>query len=187
MTHLSSRLTFLFKFCFPAIWGGLWSYLTYQMFTAPDQITWLNGGTPPTWARWLSLALLVLGGYACHGCILLKRVDLDGGGLLVSNYWKSIQIPLKEVSRAGIDGSEEYEVEGSVGPIGLRESRPTCVLELRHETAFGRAITFIPRSRDAVRLLRTRLGPVVGALLEEPTPAPTAPPESEEFRGRGMM
>jgi hypothetical protein len=186
-THLSSRLTFFFKFCFPAVWGGLWSYLTYQMFSAPDQVAWIGGGTPPPWAKWFCLALLAVGGYICHGCYVLKRVDLDSRGLLISNYWKSVRIPLAEVSRAGIDGSEAYEVEATVGLIGLRESRPTCILELRHETAFGRVIEFIPRSRDAIKLLRARLGPAVGALLQEPTPAPPPPSEPDEFRGRGTV
>jgi len=184
MTALSSRLTILFKFCFAPLWGVLWGYGTYLLFNAPDKVIWVGSGTPPPWGQWMFLVILALGGYACRGAVRLKRVAVDGDGLWISNYFRSIHIPLARVARAGIDGAESYGVGGSVGPISLSESRPTCVIDLKADTIFGREIRFIPRSREAVATLRSRLGPTVGKLLEEP---PRPPAEPEEFYGRGTV
>ena len=95
-TVLSSRWTLLFKFGFPIIWGGLWSYATALLFVDPSSVTWHGGGEPPPWAKWLFLAFLVLGAVTCaRVCLPLKRVMLDDESLVVSNYFRSIRVPLR--------------------------------------------------------------------------------------------
>jgi hypothetical protein len=170
-TVLSSRWTAFSKFAFPALWGGGWSYFTALLFTDPSRISWQGGGAPPPWAKWVFLAILVGGGEMCRRvCVPLKRVILEDGYLRISNYRHEIHVPVSEVQRAGFDAGAEVNGKRLVG------------LEFHSETPFGRAIEFIPRSPDAIEVLRARLGPAVGG--------PREPPEddlSPELRGRGTV
>jgi len=162
---LSSRATFFFKFVFPLIWGGVWSWGTSELFMG--RLASRSGDAPDPWLKWVFLTALVGGGLLCwRACYPLKRVVLDGITLRISNYRQEISVDVHQVSGAGFD--EHFEVEGR-SLVGLR---------FAHETEFGRTIEFVPRSKEALEILRARLGPVVGG-----------PPErselADELRGRG--
>ena len=175
MTALSSRLTPFMKFGFPALWGGMWSYGTALMFIDPSHVHWHGGGAPPSWAKWVFLGFLILLGVGFgRVCLPLKRVALDDDYLVVSNYFRTIRIPLANVQTGGFDPDSSVEVGG--------EWRSLVALEFNVPTDFGDAIEFIPRSRETLGLLRTRLG------WSTDDPRPEEKSElAEELRGRGTV
>lgn len=147
-TVVSSSSTFFHKFVFPVLWGAFFSWATAALFLqhggAPGR------AAPPSWAGWLCLAALVLGGLAFRQVSLpLKRVAVDDGFLRISNYLREIRVPFSEVRAGGFGGGE---IDG----------RSLVVLEFDRETPFGESIQFLPRSREAIDLLRSRLSPELG-------------------------
>ena len=77
----------------------------------------------------------------------LKRVRIDGGTLLISNYWKEIEVPVREV----------------VAVRGSDWSNGQITITFEHDTEFGKSIMFIPE----VRFFEVwGPHPVVGAILE---------------------
>jgi len=187
-TRLSSRMTFVAKIIFPVLWGGVWMYGTWMLFNRPGSVRW-NGsdGPAPSWAKWVFLAALVIGGFVCRAATLLKNVWLEGDHLLVVDYRRRISIPLGDVSVAGLDYRERYDEGVSFRPIFIGQRRPTCVLNLRIETRFGNTIRFIPRSRNAIAVLQEQLSRQVGQPLEEYSHDEARREESEEFFGRGTV
>ena len=174
-TLLSSRLTFFMKVIFPIFWGGIWSWGTGQLFTDPAsvhfslQVFFVRFGweVRPTWVKWLFVGGLFVGSFLCARVLIpLKAVTLDGDVLRISNFLREIRVPIEDVT----DGGFESDV--------MVNGRSLVVLRFRSETAFGRSIEFVPRSRGAISLLRTRLGPVVKRSVAE-----NDVPESE-LRGR---
>jgi len=158
---LSSPLTFVNKFVFPVIWAGGWSYATALLFRGQFRAPW--------WEKWLFLLLLVVGAFVLSRVAYgLKRVELEDLTLYISNYRKEIAVPITEVIKAGWD------------PYASIDNRSLVALKFKSETAFGRMIEFMPRSPEAVDLLRARLGPEVGG-----------PPErselAAELHGRGTV
>ena len=181
---LSSRWTPLFKFVFPVAWGGLFGYGTGLLFLNPSGVRWHGGGEPPSWAKWVFLAGLFLGGFLCARIAKLKRVVLDEDSVVISNYLRRVRVPFKQIRAGGIEPDTAVEVYGGVGPIGVRDRRPLVALEFSGRTPFGRSIEFIPRSQEVLAELRKRLG------WKEPPIEP--PPEerselADELRGRGTV
>ncbi|MGE5413342.1 MAG: hypothetical protein ACM3NW_04140 [Syntrophomonadaceae bacterium] len=145
---VSSPATFFHKFVFPIGWGAFFSWGTAALFLhrggAPGH------AAPPSWARWLCLGALLLGGLVFRQVSLpLKRVAFDDGFLRISNYLREIRVPFAEVRAGGFGGGE---IDG----------RSLVVLEFDRETPFGESVQFLPKSREAVELLRARLAPELG-------------------------
>lgn len=165
-TLLSSRSTFFIKFIFPTIWGAGWSYGTAMLFLERS-----TAGSPSPWAKWMFLAFLVLGGVLFRRVAFpLKRVILEDDVLRISNYRREIRMPIRRVRSAGFDPGAEINNRSLVG------------IEFDEETPFGRTIEFVPRSREAVDLLRARLGPKIGGPPEKDDDGLAA-----ELRGRGTV
>jgi hypothetical protein len=126
--QLSSSVTFIYKFVFPAIWtmiGGILLFVTIEGIhrtTLPDTATsflivvpWLLGAA---FLLWFSAPIV--------------RVELRDGRLYASNYRREI-----EIQRGDIVGVTQ-NVWVNVRPI---------TLHLRNETPFGKRIRFIPPGR----------------------------------------
>ena len=133
MPHVvSSRWTFIQKWVFPFVWSGGFGFGTMQMFLHPETFVFngVQGGAGPA-ARvifviiWLiGTAMTVAFGWR------LKRVSVDGGDLLVSNYLREIRVPLTNV-RSVEDQFIRYF--------------PQVYVEFIAPTAMGRRISFLGR------------------------------------------
>jgi hypothetical protein len=130
MRQLSTRWIWFWKVPLPLLWiGGLFDF-SYDllMHTAPlarpqdfwfQTIALLIGVPLSTWVAWK-----------------IKRITLDDDRLIVSNYWRSIQVPLRDVERVW------------PGPFdGTDLSGPFINLELKARSPFGRKIAFFPQRR----------------------------------------
>jgi hypothetical protein len=170
-------MTFFMKFVFPVLWGGIWSYGTAELFTDPSSVKshWKGffvsrEGPAPWWAKWVFLGLLVVGSFLCARVVVpLKRVLLEDGFLRISNYVREISVPTDDVVSAGFD--RDAEING----------RSLLALRFRTETEFGPSIEFLPRSQEAIELLRARLGPSIGGRVTEDDAL------ASELRGRGTV
>lgn len=174
--ELSSRWTWAFKFVFPAVWGGLFSFLTFLLFTDPSRVRWNGHGEPPVWGKWLCLGCLLFGGLVfARACRPLKRVFLEGSNLRISNYFREVMVPIDQIRESGFDPDLSVGING--------ESRPVVGLAIGGEKPFGGFVEFIPRSRESVNALRVALGQT------DPVPDPDADARenAEEFRGRGTV
>jgi hypothetical protein len=126
--ELSSSVTFIYKFVFPAIWisiGGFLLFVTIEGIhrtTFPDTATSLLIVVP-----WLLGAVFLL-----QLATPVLRVELRDGRLYASNYRREIEIPRSDIV------SVTQNVWVNVRPI---------TLHLRNETPFGRRIRFIPPGR----------------------------------------
>ncbi len=178
MTLLSSRWTPLFKFVLPALFGTVLGYVTALMFLDPGRVRMKGGGAPAPWDKWLFLGFLIAGCFVCARAAALKRVEFDDRSLRISNFWRSIQIPLGQIRSGGFEDAEAA-IGLAVGPVALVERRPFVRLIFERDTPFGRFVEFLPRSKEALDRLRARLGweradPEVSEL-------------AEELRGRGTV
>ena len=117
---------------------------------------------PPPEMKWIFLALWVVGTASLRWFLAsVKKVRIDGATLYVSDYRREIAVPLAEIE----DVSENWWM-----------SHHPVTLHLRHDTPFGRKITFIPKFR---LLLRWRTHPIVNelrTLARKPVPGHPSPP-----------
>jgi hypothetical protein len=125
---ISSRTTFIYKFIFPAVWIPLMGAMTFAVARAPNRINGAErSGVLVMELLWVVVCVLLL-----RFAIPLKRVQLRDGRIYASNYRREIEIAPGEIERI------TQNVWINIRPI---------TLHLRHETAFGRRIRFIPPSR----------------------------------------
>jgi predicted PurR-regulated permease PerM len=126
--QLSSSVTFIYKFVFPAIWiliGGFLLFVTVEGIhrtSLPDTLTWLLIVVP-----WL-FGIVFLLWFAAP----ILRVELRDGRIYASNYRREIEIQRSDIA------SVTQNVWVNVRPI---------TLHLRNETPFGTRIRFIPPGR----------------------------------------
>lgn len=131
MRTLSSAQTLLLKAVLPPVWIlgfgaavlGIWSGRVR-----------LEGPTESlSLMRWLFLFMWAFGaGFIYWAGARLKRVQLDGATLLVSNYRDTIRIPLRDIAEI----TENRWL--SLHPV---------TLHLRRPSEFGQEIVFMPRVR----------------------------------------
>jgi hypothetical protein len=125
---LSSSVTFIYKFVFPAIWiliAGILVIVTVEgvhRTSFPDTATSLLIVVP-----WLLGAIFLL-----RFAAPIVRVELRDGRLYASNYRREIEIQRSDIA------SVTQNVWVNVRPI---------TLHLRNETPFGTRIRFIPPGR----------------------------------------
>ena len=133
MRTLSTFLTWFYKIVFPAFWIGGFGYATLLMFqdhkaanTSGDTgnpalvflIAWLAG----------TMFLYLWGGR-------LKTVALDGQDLVISNYIKSVRVPLRYIER--VSGSRLIVPE-------------LAFITFKLPTEFGTRIQFMPHIRGTL-------------------------------------
>ena len=128
---LSSAQTFVMKAIFPVVWIAGFGAGTLMVWRARLQ-TAAQSLPPPEW-KWLFLGGFVCGGaFIVRTCVPLKRVRLTQDTLLISNYWREIRVPLRDVH----DVTESRWI--NIHPVPLH---------LRHPTAFGSRVVFMPQTR----------------------------------------
>ena len=130
MEELSSRLTFFYKFVFPTLWIGVFALVTLLMFVAPEAS---RSKEDVREIRWLFLAVTVVGAALFYwACMRIKRVFLDRRELVISNYRRTIRVPLRDVERVS---------------ASLLMSPELIWLHLRRPTELGSRIVFMPKQR----------------------------------------
>lgn len=129
---LSSRMTFFHKIVFPTVWIGGFSFGTLAMWLRA-----LHGGGQPDpdidQMKWIFLLLTVIGVVFNYWCgIRFKKVEIDEVGFQVSNYLKTVTVPVSDIE----------DVSGSI------LMNPEMVwLKFRRKTEFGSTIVFMPPYR----------------------------------------
>lgn len=127
---LSSRATWLYKFGLTGFYVLAFVSLLGPWFFE-DQLRALPAKMRPIVFAMLAL-WLVVSVAELRWIIAIKRVVLDGEGLLVSNFRDEIRVPLADV----------------VAVSGTRFRNPQRIrLTLRTDTSFGQTIDFVPPSR----------------------------------------
>jgi hypothetical protein len=123
METVSSSLTFLYKFVFTTVWSGGFGLGTAVMF--------LSGKPEVRAMRWQFAAAWIVGTLFIWGtCARLKRVELNGSTLIISNYRDDITMQATDIA--------------TVRQNRLINLRPVT-LTFKKETPFGRTVTFMPQ------------------------------------------
>ena len=125
---LSSRQTALLKFVVPALWTLALGGVVLMLWSE-------RAGPPPVpnESKWLVLLVWVVGGLLIWRlCARLKRVQLDGGTLLISDYRTTIRVPAGDIEEV----TENRWI--SMHPVTLHFRRPT---------EFGDEVVFMPKVR----------------------------------------
>ena len=128
MRTLSSEWTFFYKFVSPVLWGGLFAYMILVMFAVTGSFNFAG-----TFQFAILLVVTVLAcGWWFWTSVRLKKVTLKDDLLLISNFRKQIEIPLRDIER----------VSGSI------LMNPELVwLHLTSPTEFGSKIVFMAKFR----------------------------------------
>lgn len=138
---ISSRQTLFAKVILPALWIG-----TVGAGALTVSVGSLTGNLPAPLSL-IFLAVWALGATMFWRLLVpLKKVGIDGVSLTVSNYRREITVPLGEIE--------------SVTENRWLNYRPVTI-HLRHDTGFGRKITFMPKVRP---FLLWRSHPIVAEL-----------------------
>ncbi len=152
-------MTLVMKLIFPFVWIGGFAIATIAMWTADVQ------GRPAqdADAKWIfTIALIVGAGFILKLTLPLKRVEVEGNRLLISNYFSNITVSSDQIESV-------YESSRAVNPRRV-------VIRFKKETAFGREITFIPK--NTLFKIGWTPHPVVAelrALAEIPASPPAGP------------
>ena len=115
--NISSSFTFFHKYIFPSVWTGGFGYATLRLILSEDE------------ECILFLMLWIIGSFLWVFCIRLKKVVIDDKYLYISNYFKTIKVPLSEIE------SVVENVFISTHPIWI------C---FKNKTGFGYKIMFMP-------------------------------------------
>jgi hypothetical protein len=125
---LSSRQTALMKFIVPPVW--------ILAFGAAVLMLWserADRSPIPIESKWMVLLVWLVGGLLIwRTCARLKRVQVDGGTLLVSDYRTTIRVPAGDIEEV----TENRWI--SMHPVTLHFRRPT---------EFGNEVVFMPKVR----------------------------------------
>jgi hypothetical protein len=141
--RISSPSTPIAKFVWPIGWLGMMGYLSVLAFTNSPGLRWGGGGPAPVWGKALLIVLVGVGVVVAYRVSLpLKRVHLAEGGIRASNYVTEAFIPWSGIRRVVVHGS-----------FGARRG-PLVELDLRARGAFGRRISLLPASPEALARLR---------------------------------
>ena len=143
---LSSGLTFFYKFVFSTFWTGGFAAATLGLLLSPPKEPHAN--------PWL----FFLGGTVCGGLFLfwtcgrLKRVAVSRDALIVSNYLRTIRVPVSRVTQ--VSASRLMSPE-------------TIWLTFDPPTPFGRSVMFMPPARLTLGLSAHPMAAEVRRIIEE--------------------
>ncbi|MFN2355842.1 MAG: hypothetical protein ABR512_15135 [Desulfopila sp.] len=141
MKELSSLFTFFYKYIFIFLWFIGFGFGVRDAVFSPEAF---DAGWLQYIALWLGVTIFI---YFSTGGI--KKVELDGRKLIVSNFLRSEHIDMSQITN--VDGSSFLS--------------PRLVwFDLKEKSSFGSRITFLPRHRITKGLGKH---PVVAELKEE--------------------
>lgn len=114
-------MTAFYKFVFPALWIGGFGAGTFQMILQ----------NIPEWPAFL-MATILGSTFLWWCCMRLKKVYIEKDELIISNYFKTIRLPLKEM--------QDVKENRFISP------RHAWIF-LKNESPFGSKIMFMPPLR----------------------------------------
>lgn len=116
------------KFVVPVLWTLAFGGVVVMLWSERA------GRSPvPIESKWMVLLVWVVGGLLIwRTCARLKRVQLDGGTLLISDYRTTIRVPAGDIEEV----TENRWI--SMHPVTLHFRRPT---------EFGNEVVFMPKVR----------------------------------------
>ena len=122
MEKLSSASTFLYKYVFTTLWP--------TGFALAALLAYLRPSARAQGAHLQFLLIFLVGSLLIWWfCAGLKRVELDGNDLVVSNYRRHIRVPVSDIE--------------AVHQNRLLNLRPITV-SFKRSTDFGQSIVFMP-------------------------------------------
>jgi hypothetical protein len=125
---ISSDLTFIHKFIFPSLMLGAMALLAvYFIVQHPENTALLEIGR----IAFILFLLFMASVYFYLSHVPIKRIELQNNRLIISNYWKSISVPVTEIETITENASVSFH------PIWIY---------LKHETIFGNRIMFVPHT-----------------------------------------
>ena len=125
---LSSRQTVLMKFVIPPLWTLVFGAVALGLWSART-----GAAGVPIASKVMVLLVWVLGSLLIwRTCVPLKRVQLDGTMLLISDYRSTIRVPASDIAEV----TENRWI--SMHPVTLHFRRPT---------EFGSEVVFMPKVR----------------------------------------
>ena len=141
MKELSSPFTFFYKYIFIFLWFIGFGYGARDVVFSPEAF---DAGWVQYTVIWLGVTIFI---YFSTGGI--KKVQLDGQKLIVSNFLRSEHIDISQIT--GVDGSSFLS--------------PRLVwFVLEEKSSFGSRISFLPKHRMVKGLGKH---PIVAELKEE--------------------
>jgi len=126
---LSSSTTNIQKIVFPVIWISAFTFANIMLWFGSDSFT----KAPPTEMKWMFLFGLFVGTiFLIWHSRRLKHVELNGDMLIVKDYRREIEIPLRNINEV----KETWF------------SNPKLIkLSIYPECEFGDKIVFIPKTK----------------------------------------
>ena len=117
---LSSPLSFFYKVVFPTVWLGGFGAGTLALFARAGSMRISSGQATPPDMKWHFLVMWLLGAVLIYwACIRLKKVSVSGPNLLVSNYLRTVTVPLasvQQVSGTRLLAPEHLRVSARLSP-----------------------------------------------------------------------
>lgn len=133
---ISSGITFFYKFIFTTVWITGFGSGTVAMFLAGNHFRDKAGLPQSPEIRWQFLMAWIIGSlFILWGCSRLKRIRIDDKALYISNYFKEIEVPLREV----LNISENRWI--NIHPV---------TLTFKDTTRFGSSVVFMPKARFSI-------------------------------------
>ncbi|HEY1755328.1 MAG TPA: hypothetical protein VGG72_08020 [Bryobacteraceae bacterium] len=124
---ISSKMTIFYKIILPAMWISFFGVATFGLFSSAFGGP---GGTPPLPEdKWEVLGLGLIGAAVWRYFIPLKRVSMNGGDLIVSNYVREVRVPFRRIRRVSESRFEH--------PRSIK-------IFFDEDTGFGAMILFLP-------------------------------------------
>ena len=127
-TAMSSRWTPFYKFVLPVLVTGGMGVGLWRAPSHPEQVHLPSAMTPPQGWGLLLLVLVVVWAVVRYTLVPLKKVEVDGDDLIISNYLSEIRVPLEQV--------EKIDDRSFTNP-------KRYTVTFREPTDFGRRIVFI--------------------------------------------
>ena len=155
LRQISSAWTPFAKFVFPALWLGIWGYVTILLFVAPESVNWEGGGTPPEWAPLLFTSIWVVVAALMAAFLLpLQRVHVSSTGLRISNYFDERRIPW-----AALEAVE-------LAPLISFNEVPLARLRVSTQGVVS-SVLFMPADMDIMKVILQAAPPDVRARLSD--------------------